>query len=88
MSASPVVTPTRSSSPSSSANIADRERRAHRALGIVLVCDRRAEQRHHRVADELLDRAAMAFELRAHARVVRTEQRVDVLGVERPPRAT
>ena len=43
--------------------VADRERRADRALGVVLVRDRRAEQRHHRVADELLHRAAVALEL-------------------------
>ena len=36
------------------------ERRADRALGVVLVCDRGAPDRHHRVADELLDRAAVA----------------------------
>ena len=51
--------------------VADRERGAHRALGVVLVRDRRAEHGHHRVADELLDRAAEALELVAQPRVVR-----------------
>ena len=44
--------------------VADRERRPDRALGVVLVRDRRAEDRHHRVADELLDRPAVPLELR------------------------
>ena len=38
------------------------ERRAHGALGIVLVRDRRAPDGHHRVADELLDGAAVAVD--------------------------
>ena len=37
----------------------DRERRPHRALGVVLVRDRNAERGHHRVAGELLDDAAV-----------------------------
>ena len=44
--------------------------------------DRGAEERHHRVADELLHRAAVALELAANARVVGAEERLDVLGVE------
>ena len=43
----------------------DRERSAHRTLGIVLVRDRRAEDGHDRVADELLHGAAEALDLRA-----------------------
>ena len=35
---------------------------AHRALGVVLVRDRRAPDGHHRVADELLERAAVALD--------------------------
>ena len=46
--------------------VANRERSAHGAFRIVLVRDRRAEDRHDRVADELLDRAAEALELGAH----------------------
>ena len=40
------------------------------------------EQGHHRVADELLDRAAEALELRADTCVVGREQRPYLLGVE------
>ena len=36
------------------------ERRPDGPLGVVLVGDRRAPDGHHRVADELLDRAAIA----------------------------
>ena len=43
--------------------VADRQRRSHRPFRIVLVRNRRAEQRHHRVADELLHRPAEALEL-------------------------
>src|SRR6266511_4085768 len=42
--------------------IAERERRAYRALGVVVMGTRHPEHRHDRVADELLDRAAMLFE--------------------------
>ena len=62
--------------------VADREPGPHRPLGIVLVRDRRAEDRHHRVADELLDRAAVPLELAAEPRVVRRERRAHVLRVE------
>ena len=48
----------------------DRERGAHGSLGVVLVRDGSAEQRHHRVADELLDGAAVVLELGAKALVV------------------
>ena len=61
--------------------VQDPERRAHGSLGVVLVRDRRAEDRHHRVADELLDRAAEALDVRLDALVVRTERRPDVLGI-------
>ena len=55
--------------------VADGERRADGALGVVLVRDGRPEDRHHGVADELLDGAAEALELGAHARVVGLEER-------------
>ena len=74
--------PTRSSRPSSVGEVPNRERGAHSTLWIVLVGHRRAEERHHRVADELLDRAAVPLELLPHTRVVRPEDRLDVLGVE------
>ena len=40
---------------------AHHQRGPHRPLGIVLVRGRDAEHRHHRVADELLDRAAVGL---------------------------
>ena len=43
---------------------------------------RGAEERHHGVADELLDGAPEPLELTAQVRVVGPEQRADVLGVE------
>ena len=62
--------------------VADREGCAHCPLGVVLVGDWRAEDGHHRVADELLDRAAVALELAAHPSVVRRQGRADILRVE------
>jgi hypothetical protein len=61
--------------------VADRERGAHRSLGIVLVRDRSAEERDDRVADELLHGAAVALELRAQPLVVRRQQCAHVLRV-------
>ena len=68
--------------------VADRERGAHGALRVVLVRDRGSEERHDGVADELLDRAAVAFELVAQVLPVRVEERPHVLGIEvlRPAR--
>ena len=62
--------------------VADRQGRAHRAFWIVLVGDGRAEQRHHRVADELLHRAAETLELPAQVLPIRREQRSHVLWIE------
>ena len=59
------------------------ERGPHRALRVVLMRDRRAEDGHHRVADELLDRSAESLELVSRTRVVRRELRADVLGIGR-----
>ena len=67
--------------------VADRERRPHRPLGVVLVRDRRAEERHHRVADELLDRSAETLELGAQMRVVRREHARTSSGSSRSARA-
>ena len=61
--------------------VTDRERRAHGALRIVLMRDRRAEDGHHRVADELLDGAAEALELSRAASVVGRKRRAHVLGI-------
>ena len=63
--------------------VTDRERGAHGSLGVVLVGDGSAEQRHHRVADELLHGAAVTLELGAQARVIGREQLLDVLRVHR-----
>ena len=61
----------------------DGERGANGALGVVLVRDRRAEERDDRVADELLDRAAEALELgRGAARSRASSRASDVFGVE------
>ena len=65
--------------------VADGECRAYGALGVVLVRDRRAEERHDGVADELLHRAAVPFELRADARVVRTKIASTSSGSRPPP---
>jgi hypothetical protein len=54
---------------------------AHRALGVVLVRDRGAEDGHDRVADELLHRAAVPLDLLLHALVVRPKRRAHVLRV-------
>ena len=62
--------------------VADREGRSHRTFRVILVRDRRAEERHHRVTDELLDRAAAALKLAAETSVVRGEDRLDILGVQ------
>ena len=59
-----------------------REGGSNGALRIVAVSDRRTEHRHHRVADELLDDAAEALDLRAHPREVGRQDRPDVLRVE------
>ena len=67
--------------------VADRERRPHRALGVVLVRDRRAEDGHHGVADELLDRAAVPLELGAELCVVRRRASRGRPPGRAPPRA-
>ena len=58
------------------------ERRPNGPLVVVAERSRRAEDAHHRVADELLDPAAEALELGANALVVRRQDRADVLGIE------
>ena len=62
--------------------IAHGQRRADGALGIVAVRDRRPEDAHHRVADELLHDAPVALHLGASAVVVAGQDRADVLGIE------
>ena len=45
----------------------DLQSRANGTLGVVLVCERHAERRHHRVARELLDRAAVRLDPPRHS---------------------
>ncbi len=56
--------------------------RTHGAQRVVLVHDRDAEHRHHRVADELLDRAAVALDGLAHRLEVPGHNAASRLGVE------
>ena len=58
------------------------EGRAHRTLRIVAVRDRRTEDRHDGVADELLDRPAEGLDLRAQPRVIAVQDPAHVLGIE------
>ena len=67
---------------SSPIDVMDRECGANGAFGIVLVRNRGAEDAIDRVADELLDRAAVALDLRPQARVIGRERRSHVLRVE------
>ena len=62
--------------------VTDRQRSPDGTLGIVLVRDRRAEQGHDGVADELLDRTAVVFELGAKPRIERRQERADILRIE------
>jgi hypothetical protein len=62
--------------------IADRERRVHGALRVVFMCDRRAEQRHDAVAEELVDGAFVAVH-RVEQQLERARHRgVDILRIE------
>ena len=60
----------RTSRPSSCDGVAHLDRRPNRAQRVVLVDLREPEDGHRRVADELLDRAAVALEDRAELGVV------------------
>src|SRR5262245_15795270 len=59
----------------------DRGRGAHRALGVVLVCEWSSEDRHHGVACELLQRAAEALHFAPGTHEVLTLERTHVLGI-------
>jgi len=59
-----------------------REGCSDRTLRIVAVSHRRAEHRHHRIADELLDDAAKCLDLRTHPCEVRSQDRPDILRIE------
>ena len=58
------------------------ERGPHRPQRVVLVCAREAEHRHHRVADELLHRAAVALDGDPHLLVPPAQELAQRLGVE------
>ena len=60
-------------------------RRAHCAQRVVLVQRRHAEDGHHGIADELLDRAAVALDDLPHRFEVAGEQRAQPLGIDRLP---
>ena len=59
------------------------ECRPHGPLRVVLLRDRRAPERHHRVADELLDRAAVALNRRPRKVEVAREELSRLLGIPR-----
>ncbi len=59
----------------------DAQARPDRALGVILVRHRRAEDRHHRVADEFLHGAAVALDHLLELGMVRAESGAHVLGV-------
>jgi len=63
--------------------LAQREGGADRALGVVIVRRRRAEDRHHRVADELLDGPAVLLEDLPHLGEGPSVRTPDDLGVVR-----
>ena len=62
--------------------VADRERRTDRALGVVLVDERRAEESDDGVADELLHRASELLELVRGRAASTREQRPGVFRIE------
>ena len=81
--ASPVSTPARAwiAGPERADGVDQVERGANRPFGVVLPGDRRAPDGHHRVADELLDRAAVALDDLARQVEVAGQELADLLGV-------
>ena len=61
--------------------VEDPQRRQDGSLRVVLVRDRGTEDRHHGVADELLDRAPAALDLLLQPCVIGAQARPDVLGI-------
>ena len=59
-----------------------RQRRAQRAMRVVLVGDRRAEERHHAVAEELVDGALVRVDGGEDDLEASVHDLVDVLGIE------
>src|SRR5262249_46125191 len=62
--------------------ISDSKCRPHRPLVIVLVRKRRTKERHHRVPNELLHRAAKTLKLGTQTLVIRAQDRLHVLRIE------
>ena len=81
--ASPVRTPARACDPRAERRdrVEQLEGGPNCALGVVLVGDRRAPDGHHRVADELLDRAAVAADHAGGELEVPRERLTDLLRV-------
>jgi len=67
--------------------VANGQCRAHRALRIVFMDERRSEHGDDRIADELLHSASMTLELRPDTCVVRRELFANVFGIQ-PLRAS
>ena len=57
------------------------ERRPDGAFGVIFLCDGRAPHRHHGVADELLDRSAIAGDDRSGELEVTGQEFADFLGI-------
>ena len=84
---SPVLTPIRPVDAELGQRVAHLDRRAARPQRVVLVHDRNAEDRHHRVADELLHRAAVRLDDPLHPLEVARQQRPQRLRVGDSPSA-
>ena len=80
---SPVFTPIRPAIPSSGSAARISTAARHRAEGVVLVRCGDAEHRHHRIADELLHRAAVRLDDRLHPVEVAGKQPTQRLRVDR-----
>ena len=80
---SPLQTPIRPSIPSAGSARQPLRRRSERAGGVVFVHGREPEDRHHRVADELLHDATVPHDDRLHALEVTRQERAERLRVER-----
>ena len=81
--ASPVNTPARAMRPGRERlhAVDQRERCSHSPLGVILVSRRRSPDGHHRVADELLDRAAVALDDLACLGEVAAQQLACLFGI-------
>ena len=82
---SPVLTPIRPCDAELRQRVAHLDRRSAGAQRVVLVRRRDAEHRHHRVADELLHRAAVRLDDRLHPLEVARQQRPQRLRIRRLP---